>query len=138
MKHPRTSKKQVKSRRLELDAKRTLKLKAEAGYRVVSGIELPPGAVLANWEALEHNQATIPQVAYPLFYADRPFKCRDCGSDELWMATQQKWWYETAKGPIDSIAIRCRSCRRKERDRVAAARETQLAGLARKAQGKVA
>ncbi len=137
MKRPRTPKKQLKSRRVALDAKRRLKLKEKSGFRTVNGIELPPGAVLANWEALEHNYATFPHIAYPRFYADRPFTCRECGSEEIWKATQQKWWYETAKGPIDSIAIRCRSCRSKERERVAAARESQIAGLARKKQDRV-
>lgn len=134
MKRPPISKVQSKHRRAEKDAKRLDKRKVAAGYRVVDGIELPPGAVLANWALLQHNAATIPEIAYPRFYADRPFACRDCGSDELWTATQQKWWYETAKGPIDSIAVRCRSCRRNEKARVAAAREAQSAGLARKAQ----
>lgn len=134
MRHPRISKKQEDARRIQKDARRLLKEKLKSGYRVVDGIELPPGAVLANREALQHNQATFPEIAYPLYYADRPFRCRDCGADEVWRATQQKWWYETAKGRIDTMAVRCRNCRRKERERVAVAREQQLAGMTRKAQ----
>ena len=121
MKRARTTKREIKARRLAKEAEQAR----------------PASAIPANWEALQHNQATIPESTYPLFYADRHFKCRDCGSDEIWRATQQKWWYETAKGPIDSIAIRCRSCRRKERERIAAARKVQLEGLARKAQRKL-
>ena len=36
------------------------------------------------------------------------------GIIELWneVEKQQKWWYETAKGHIDSTAIRCRRCRK--------------------------
>ena len=37
-------------------------------------------------------------------------------------AAQQKWWYEEAGGYWFSTANRCRDCRAKERDRVAAAR----------------
>lgn len=72
-------------------------------------------------------------IAYPRYYEDRGFTCRDCGSAQVWTAAQQQWWYEVAKGSIDSVAIRCRDCRHAERERVAAAREAQRAGLVRKA-----
>lgn len=130
MKHPRISKKSLKATR----EARTLKAREKAGYRMVDGVEVPPGAILANWDALRHNEATFPDIDYPRFYADRPFRCRDCDSHEVWTARQQKWWYETAKGTIQSVAIRCRSCRRKERECAASAREAHLAGHARKVQ----
>ena len=47
-----------------------------------------------------------------LFYEDKLFTCVDCGKEEVWTATQQKWWYEVAKGTIYSRAVRCRSCRK--------------------------
>lgn len=50
-----------------------------------------------------------------LFYDDRPFVCVDCGKEEVWTAKQQQWWYEVAKGPIQSYAIRCRTCRQARR-----------------------
>lgn len=129
MKRARTSNETLASRRQQAAEKRSLKSKRAAGFRNVDGSELPPGAILANREALAHNQATIPEIAYPRFYADRAFRCRDCGSDELWTASQQKWWYEVAKGRIDSVAVRCRACRRRERERTAAARAAQAAGV---------
>lgn len=46
---------------------------------------------------------------------DKPFICRDCGLSQVWIASQQKWWYEVAKGNINSTAVRCRSCRQKLR-----------------------
>jgi hypothetical protein len=49
----------------------------------------------------------------PLYYDDIRFKCADCGADEVWTSEQQQWWYEVAKGPIFSKAIRCRACRNK-------------------------
>src|ERR1700687_4130070 len=42
------------------------------------------------------------------YYLDVPFTCQDCGKDEIWTATQQKWWYEVAKGDVNSTARRCR------------------------------
>jgi hypothetical protein len=50
-----------------------------------------------------------------LYYEDLEFTCRDCGSDQVWTARQQQWWYEVAKGPIYSTAVRCRACRQARR-----------------------
>ena len=50
-------------------------------------------------------------------YIDLSFRCVDCGTEEIWIGTQQKWWYEVAKGFVYSSAICCRSCRRRERER---------------------
>ena len=51
----------------------------------------------------------------PLYYEDMEFTCTDCGRRETWTDRQQQWWYEVAKGPIYSTAIRCRACRRARR-----------------------
>ena len=47
----------------------------------------------------------------PLYYENIMFVCRDCGSDEIWLAKQQKFYYEECKGHIDSRAVRCKPCR---------------------------
>jgi hypothetical protein len=39
----------------------------------------------------------------------------------VWTAKQQKWWYETAHGHIESRAVRCLACRRARRERVRSA-----------------
>lgn len=65
----------------------------------------------------------------PDFYRDIDFICVDCGSSETWLAEQQKWWYEEAGGYYFSTAVRCRSCRQKERARKAEITRAQLAGL---------
>lgn len=49
------------------------------------------------------------------YYLDLPFTCASCGSDEVWTAAQQKWWYEVAKGSLYSGARLCRQCRRDAR-----------------------
>ncbi len=68
----------------------------------------------------------------PDFYKDKEFVCIDCGSNEIWTAEQQKWWYEDAGGYFFSTAIRCRSCRKKEKERKSIARETHLSGIKKK------
>lgn len=73
---------------------------------------LPYNAILADHEQLQHNNT---YGLLPKFYVDKPFICRDCGSSQLWTASQQKWWYEVAKGNINSTAVRCRPCRQKLR-----------------------
>ncbi|MEZ5854635.1 MAG: zinc-ribbon domain containing protein [Hyphomicrobiaceae bacterium] len=67
--------------------------------------------------------------ARPSFYLDRPFTCIDCGANEVWTASQQKWWYEEAKGKIASAANRCRDCRRKRRMRRSQERRLHVEGL---------
>ena len=49
------------------------------------------------------------------YYLDFPFACAWCGSEEVWTAGQQKWWYEVAKGDLFTGASLCRSCRRQAR-----------------------
>jgi Probable zinc-ribbon domain len=85
-----------------------------------------------------NNSYGAPDFVRRGYYTDIPFRCVDCGKEEIWTGTQQKWWYEIAKGFVYSTAIRCRACRRKERDRRANARRVHLEGKARKPQGTTA
>jgi hypothetical protein len=71
--------------------------------------QFPAGAVLADHNELKHINT---YGGLPEFYVDKPFFCRDCGKAEVWTAEQQKWWYEVAKGHLDSTAVRCRKCRK--------------------------
>ena len=76
------------------------------------------------------SRSVIPKV--PDYYYDRWFDCRICGMRELWTAKQQQRWYEEQGGEIETIAIHCNACRRKERLRRAEARKVHLEGLERK------
>lgn len=49
----------------------------------------------------------------PSFYRDKKFTCKECAKEEVWTATQQKWWYEEAGGDLETTAVRCRECRNK-------------------------
>jgi Probable zinc-ribbon domain len=89
--------------------------------------------VLVNAAALAPNKSYgAAAFVYRGYYVDVPFRCKDCGKDEIWTATQQKWWYEVAKGFAYSTAIRCRACRRKQQAHRTASRRTHLEGVARK------
>lgn len=79
-----------------------------------------------------NNSYGVPDFVQRGYYIDRAFRCVDCGAEDVWMGTQQKWWYEIAKGFVYSTAVRCRACRRKERARREEARRIHLEGLARK------
>jgi len=81
------------------------------------------GQVLVNVANLRPtNSYSTPDFVAREFYVDRPFRCKDCGIQQIWTATQQKWWYESAKGDVWTVAIRCRHCRRRERERKAVSR----------------
>ena len=71
-----------------------------------------PSAVPADPSRLGHINT---YGALPDHYFDRPFKCRDCGKEEIWRAADQKWYYEEAEGHIDATAIRCHTCRKRRK-----------------------
>jgi hypothetical protein len=97
------------------------------------GTPVPPGAVAADASQLAHNNTYSP---LPRFYVDKVVVCRQCGTEEVWPAERQKWWYEIAKGNIFTQAVLCRSCRMTGKDRKAEARRVHLEGLARKRERK--
>lgn len=108
-----------KQRREEIKARRRKKAETFVSIDRCSDIKKMPsiGAIEADHAQLEHINT---YGFLPNFYLDKPFVCRDCGSEEIWTAKQQKWWYEVAKGRIDSTAVRCRKCRdviKAEKDR---------------------
>jgi hypothetical protein len=95
--------------------------------------ELPMGTAPCCAEFLAaSNSYGEPEFAVRGYYVDVLFKCCDCDKQEIWRATQQKWWYEVARGNVESRAVRCNACRRIERARSAEARRASLEGLARK------
>jgi hypothetical protein len=119
-----------KQRREEIKAKRLERLEKHAAVVKLNGqFDVRLGAVISNVMRLAANNS---YGLWPAFYLDRPFVCCDCGSQELWTAKQQKWWYEIAQGSIYSSAIRCRPCRLTERDRANEARRVSSEGIARK------
>lgn|SRR5574341_953419 len=89
----------------------------------------PPGAVMADHAELAHNNT---YALLPKFYVDRAIVCRQCGTEEVWPAERQKWWYEVAKGNINTKAILCRSCRESKKAHKTEARRVHLEGVAKK------
>jgi hypothetical protein len=117
-----------KQRRTEIMEKRRARIPVKESFDVYA-MPAPVGAVMANCEALSHNKNAI---FLPLFYVDYAFNCRDCGTAQIWTAKQQKWWYEIMQGNINSVAVRCRPCRKTEQQRKKQARDAHLGGLAEK------
>jgi len=89
----------------------------------------PPGAVAADPAELAHNNT---YSLLPRFYVDRVVVCRKCRKEDVWPAERQKWWYEVAKGKINTDAVLCRSCRTVKKAKKAEARRVHFEGLARK------
>lgn len=122
--------KSSKQRRAEIKAERAekrekLSAKARAAARA--------GEVLVNPSLLRpSNSYDIPEFVRRGYYTEFPFLCKDCGKEEVWSPTQQKWWYEVAKGNVFTVAVRCRSCRRREKERKTKARQVSIEGRARK------
>ncbi len=119
------------SRRKDVEAARFQQ--AVADGRVANGVIMPHGAVAANLDAQAANNSYAPR----LYYEHIGFNCRDCGKKEIWRATQQKWWYEVAKGNLNSTAIRCRACRQNHR-RILDGRRAQSQQKTRRVPGTTA
>jgi len=123
-----------KQRRQEISARRKkLKLKHAVMAKPLERAPMPSRLIPVN-EALlaPNNSYGAPDFVGRGYYVDRPFRCVDCGKEEIWTGTQQKWWYEVAKGFVYSTAVRCRICRRKKRDQSAESRRIHLEGIERK------
>ena len=126
MKSGKQRKQEIKARR----ARRPPPLRSERPQQD------PTGTAPCNPELLApYNSYGAPQFVTRGYYVDVAFRCHGCGSEEIWRATQQKWWYEGAKGYVYSTAKLCRACRRAEQERRASARKTAEEGLARKRAG---
>lgn len=71
---------------------------------------LPSGAVRAN------IQAQSPCYGLPRFYyLDESQNCYDCKECFVFSAEEKKFWYETLQFTMDSHAVRCVQCRRRQR-----------------------
>jgi hypothetical protein len=91
------------------------------------------GPARVNVAALApYNSYGEPEFVRRGYYEDRQFVCAQCRAPQVWRAWQQKWWYEVAKGHVESTAKLCRTCRRREQARRAEARRVHLEGLQRK------
>jgi len=124
-----------KQKRGEIKAKRKQKAAKVQSRDKQQDLRLRPVLGPPVNEALlaPNNSYGVPDFVRRAYYVDRPFRCVDCGKDEVWTGTQQKWWYEVAKGFVYSTAVRCRLCRRKKREQSNEARRVHLEGLERKA-----
>lgn len=92
--------------------------RAASATDTIDADALPRGAVRVDRAQLAPaNSYGAPDFVTRGYYVDTPFRCVDCGTDEVWTAAQQQWWYEVAKGFIYSHAKRCRPCRQVRRVR---------------------
>ena len=89
-----------KQRRQEISARRKkLKFKHAVIAKPVERAPTPCRLIPVNETLLAPNNSYgAPDFVQRGYYVDRLFRCVDCGKEEVWTGTQQKWWYEVAKG----------------------------------------
>ncbi len=128
------SNKQRRAELQELRAKQESKRQAKAiAHQEQANREKIPTDVICHPELLAPNGSySTPLFVTRGYYIDLPFQCVDCQKQEIWLAAQQQWWYEVAKGDVFALASRCRPCRKIERDRKIEARRIHLEGVAKK------
>lgn len=86
--------------------------------------------------ARNHRACGAPAFVERGYYVDEDFVCADCGIAGVWTAARQRWWYEVIRGDPWTAARRCARCRRRERERIVAARRAQADGEGRNAARK--
>jgi len=123
----------LERRRLKRGAREAEVSRERERERASAERELAKRHVLVNPDNLRPtNSYGTPDFVKRGHYVDMPFSCKSCGAAQVWTETQQKWWYESAKGDVWTVAVLCRPCRRREQARRAAARKVHLAGVAAK------
>jgi len=134
MKPPRSARPAIlERRRIKRGAKEVELARDRARESAQAKRDLAKKHVLVNPENLRPtNSYGTPEFVKRGHYLDLQFNCKSCSSAQVWTETQQKWWYESAKGDVWTIAILCRPCRKREQARRAAAREVHLSGIAAK------
>lgn len=78
------------------------------------------------------NSYGVPDFVWRGWYVDVEFRCVECGTEGVWTAERQKWWYEVAKGGVWTRAVRCRACRERVRAQREVSRAAYFAGMQRK------
>jgi hypothetical protein len=124
----------LKEKKAALRAKkerRRLNKLAKEG-RLVEGHEIPRDAIAAD----RSQQAPSSSYSARFYYRDIDFTCADCGSEEVWKAKDQKWYYEVVKGPVYAGPKRCGACRRKRREMKANQRKQMNAADRARHEGK--
>jgi tetratricopeptide (TPR) repeat protein len=74
--------------------------------------KLPKGAIRGD---VSRQVYCVAHHVPKYFYVDEDRTCIQCKEPFVFRAEEQKYWYETLKFNFGSIAVRCRSCRRKKR-----------------------
>ena len=114
------------------------KSKIEAARKKVQSELKGKSLVRVNYDALEKKTPLYPQAMFYIqsgWYRDYPFHCADCQRLEIWTDTQQKWWYEVAKGGRLTVATRCRRCRKIQKVKKEIQRAKTIAGHEKKNNG---
>ena len=122
-----------KQRRQEIKMHRLRWIAQKARISNARPMDRPIGTVAVTPARLRATTSYgIPDFVQRGYYQDWPFRCKDCGVEEIWTAAQQQGWYEEAQGDVWTTAVRCRPCRQQERVRKAEARRIHREGLAMK------
>ena len=100
-----------KQRRQEIKAHRLRRAERQLQIRCVNArpVNRPVGTEPVTPALLRSNNSYgIPDFVQRGYYQDRPFRCKDCGVEEIWMAAQQQWWYQEAQRRLNRNQVRVR------------------------------
>jgi Probable zinc-ribbon domain len=99
MKSGKQRRQELKARRQARQTKLIQLLQANTGaeQEALYHTALVDGGIPVDCTALAPNNSYgEPEFVRRRYYIDKSFTCARCGSEEVWTAAQQKWWYEVA------------------------------------------
>lgn len=121
-----------KQRRQEIKQRRAHHAEQQARRAHLRTVDRPHGSVPVTWALLRPTtRYGISRFVERGYDEALPFRCKDCGKEDVWTA-EQRWWYEVAQGAVWTTAVRCRAYRQQERKRQAEAHRIHLEGMAAK------
>ena len=100
-----------KQRRQEIKAQRLRRAERQLQIRRVNArpVNHPVGTEPVTPARLRPTTSYgIPDFVQRGYYQDRPFRCKDCGVEEIWTAAQQRWWYEEEQRRLNRDQVRVR------------------------------
>ena len=82
-----------KQRRAELTAKRKGRAEKEAAAKRRGELarRTARGTVVDTSKLAPDNSYSVTDFVLRGYYEDMPFTCKECGKEEVWTATRQKW-----------------------------------------------
>jgi hypothetical protein len=102
MKSNKQRRQKIRVRRLQRVGRKACRVNTSSVDHLIDTMTVTLALLLRN-----HSDSIL-NFAQHSYYQNRPFRCENCGVEELWTAAKQQQWYKVAQGETWTTAIRYR------------------------------